>query len=163
MRFRGWGKRMREKAALACRALCRARVAEELQRGRGTYPPPSAQAKRVPSRCEPRSRATNRSLWGLHCRKGVPPPGTPGGERTHLLPGADQLAHFVYRLEAAEDRCLKERTRRAIRSTSSLPLRSSGSYFSNEVFSDARFCRIVPQILPVHLAKRSSAPCRHGS
>ena len=29
-------KRMRDKAAHACRALCRARVAEELQRRRGT-------------------------------------------------------------------------------------------------------------------------------
>jgi hypothetical protein len=29
-------KRMRDNAALACRALCRARVAEELQRRRGT-------------------------------------------------------------------------------------------------------------------------------
>jgi hypothetical protein len=29
-------KRMRNNAALVCRALCRARVAEELQRGRGT-------------------------------------------------------------------------------------------------------------------------------
>ena len=29
-------KRMRDNAALVCRALCRARVAEELQRRRGT-------------------------------------------------------------------------------------------------------------------------------
>ena len=29
-------KRMKDKAAHACRALCRARVAEELQRRRGT-------------------------------------------------------------------------------------------------------------------------------
>jgi hypothetical protein len=35
-RVREPNKRMRDKAALACRALCRARVTEELQRCRGT-------------------------------------------------------------------------------------------------------------------------------
>jgi hypothetical protein len=35
-RSREPNKRMRDKAALACRALCRARVTEELQRRRGT-------------------------------------------------------------------------------------------------------------------------------
>jgi hypothetical protein len=35
-RVREPNKRMRDKAALACRALCRARVTEELQRRRGT-------------------------------------------------------------------------------------------------------------------------------
>ena len=35
-RVREPNKRMREKAAHACRALCRARVTEELQRRRGT-------------------------------------------------------------------------------------------------------------------------------
>jgi hypothetical protein len=35
-RVREPNKRMKDKAAHACRALCRASVAEELQRGRGT-------------------------------------------------------------------------------------------------------------------------------
>jgi hypothetical protein len=35
-RARERNKRMRDQAAHACRALCRARVAEELQRRRGT-------------------------------------------------------------------------------------------------------------------------------
>jgi hypothetical protein len=34
--FRGPKRRMRDQAAHACRALCRARVADELQRRRGT-------------------------------------------------------------------------------------------------------------------------------